>query len=120
MPVELRIERIEVFRIQMVRNNPQPFAEPLIMHDFALTEEFDGIPDIGIVAEAQDIVVRGPRFLFCCHVFVNIGNGVPGDRKRRGAERNAVCVSRINPRCMVDKIRCESGFLDFFFCQVPR
>lgn len=42
------------------------FAEPLKMHNFPLSEELDGIPDIGIIGKAQDIVISCACLLLCC------------------------------------------------------
>ena len=40
------------------------------MHDLPLAEELDGIPYVGVVAEAEDIVVGDAGFLLCYyHVF---------------------------------------------------
>ena len=41
------------------------FAEALEMVDFALAEVFDGVADVGIVDEAQDIIVGHARLLLC-------------------------------------------------------
>ena len=40
-------------------------AEPLVMHDLPLAEELDGLADVGVIAEAEDIVVGHPRLLLC-------------------------------------------------------
>ena len=47
-------------------------AEALEVVDFPLAEEFDGVADVGIVDEAQDIVVGDARLLFWCnHIRTN-------------------------------------------------
>ena len=46
------------------------------MNDFAFAEELDGIADLGIVDEAEQIIVGSAGFLFCSHVFVQIGDRV--------------------------------------------
>lgn len=39
------------------------FAEPLEMDDLPFPEEFDDVIDIGIIAQAQNVVVGDPRLL---------------------------------------------------------
>ena len=56
--VELRVERIEVLRVEIVGNDAQSFAEPLVMHDLARPQEADRVAHVRVVAaEAQDVVV---------------------------------------------------------------
>ena len=45
------------------------FAEPLEVYDLPGTEEADDVVYVGIVAEAEDIVVGNAGLLLCC-VFV--------------------------------------------------
>ena len=40
-------------------------AEALIMHDLALAEEFYRVADVGIVGEAQNIIIGRARLLLC-------------------------------------------------------
>ena len=40
------------------------------MHDLSLSEKLDGVPHVGIVAKAEDVVVGDAGFLLCYyHVF---------------------------------------------------
>lgn len=66
-PVKLGVEGVEILGIELVGCQAQPFTEALVVNDLALTQEADGIPHIGVVAEAQDVIVSGARFLFCCN-----------------------------------------------------
>jgi hypothetical protein len=36
------------------------------MYNLTLSEELDGISDIGVVDETKDVVIRRPRLLLCC------------------------------------------------------
>lgn len=40
------------------------FTETLVVNDFPRAEKFDGVADIRIVAEAEDIVIGRAGFLF--------------------------------------------------------
>ena len=54
----------------MVLGDPNGVTESLIMHQLTLSKELDGIPHVGIVGQAQDVVVGRSRFLLCYyHVF---------------------------------------------------
>ena len=58
-----RIEGIEVPAVELIGQQPQVLAEALIMDDLARSEKADRILDVGIVAEAQDIVIGRARLL---------------------------------------------------------
>ena len=89
LQIEGRVEGIEIFRIQVVLDHAEGFAETLEMDDFALTEEADGIGDVGIVGKAQDVVVDDARLLFGGQVLGDVGDGVALDLKRRRGEGRA-------------------------------
>ena len=75
--VKFRIKRIEVFGIQMIRNDSKAFAESLIVDDFSLTKKFDRLPNVGIIGKTENIVISGAGLLLCCHVFVDISDSIP-------------------------------------------
>ncbi len=64
--VEGRVERIEVFGIQIILNHPQRLAEPLEVDDLPFTEETDGITDLRILDQTEDVVVSESCFLLWC------------------------------------------------------
>ena len=59
------IEGVEVLRVEVVLGDAEGVAKPLIMHDLPLPQELDGIPHVGVVAEAEDVVVGDAGFLLC-------------------------------------------------------
>jgi len=61
--IKRRIEGIEIPLIQLVGQQAQAFSEPLIVHDLACPEKADRVPDVVVVAEAEDVVVSRPCFL---------------------------------------------------------
>ena len=61
--IEFRIDCVEVFGVKVILNDSQPFAEALIVHDFALTQEADWVQDIRVVAETDDVIVGRAGFL---------------------------------------------------------
>ena len=61
--VELGIERIKVALVELVGQQPQVFAEALIVHDLAFAQKTDRVLHVRVVRQPQDIVVGGARFL---------------------------------------------------------
>ena len=38
------------------------------MHKLALAEEFEGLADVGVVDEAEQVIVGDARLLLCCNL----------------------------------------------------
>ena len=74
--IELRIEGVKILLVKTVCQQSQAFAETLIMHDLAFSEEADDVLHIIIIAEAQDIVISGTRLLFRCKILMQIRDRV--------------------------------------------
>ena len=54
----------------MILSYADAVAEALIVHDLALAEEFYRIANVGVVGEAQNVVIGRARLLLCYyHVF---------------------------------------------------
>ena len=66
MLIEGRIEGVEVLLVELILGNAQAFAEALIVDDLAFAQELDGLADIGIIDQPQDVVISSARLLFCC------------------------------------------------------
>lgn len=64
--VKARVDIIHILLIQPILSKPQPLAEALKMHDLARPQEFDGVVDIGIVGQPQNVVIGHTSLLFCC------------------------------------------------------
>ena len=61
--VEGGVVCIEVFRVQIVLNDPQSITEALEVRDFPRAQEADRVANIGVVGKAQDVVIGQPRLL---------------------------------------------------------
>ena len=88
--VERRVERVEVAAVQSVLQYAQTFAESLVMNKLAFAQEFDRVAHVGIVREAENVIVGQTRFLLCREVFRQVCYRVAGGcescrRKRRAA-----------------------------------
>ena len=66
--IKLRVKGIEVFAVQLLLSNAQHFTEALEVDDFPLPQEFDDIPHVRIVCQAQNVVIRCSRFLVCAYM----------------------------------------------------
>ena len=63
---------VEILAVQMVLGDTESVAEALVMDDLPLAEEFDGLADVGIVTEAEDVVVgHAGLLLWCNHIRTN-------------------------------------------------
>ena len=61
------IEGVEVFGIEGVLGHAQGIRKALVVYDLPLTQELDGILNVGIIDKAQDVVVGDAGFLLCCN-----------------------------------------------------
>lgn len=57
------IHAVDIALIQLPAQQLNGLTEPLEMDDLPLPEEFDDVIDIGIVAQAQNVVIGDPRLL---------------------------------------------------------
>ena len=62
--IKFRIERIEVFAVQVFLHDPKIFTESLVMHDFTLTQETNRITDFRIFYKPENVIVSRTGFLF--------------------------------------------------------
>lgn len=62
--VKFGVVGVKVFVVQIVLDQAQTFAEPLEVGQLALAKEADRVAHVRIVAEAQNIIVGRPCFLF--------------------------------------------------------
>lgn len=65
--VKFRIEGIKIPGIQMILYDPQRFTEALEVNYFTLAQKTDGVADLWILDQAQNVIVSGAGFLLCCN-----------------------------------------------------
>ena len=118
--IKCGIVGIEVLRVKVILCDAQGIAEALEVHDFALAKEFDRFAYIGIVHQAQNIVVGGSGFLLGGEVFHEVGDDIAHALQRRCGEGNACRTLRINTGRMVDKIGVKAGIFNLLGREVPR
>ena len=61
--VDGRVVGIVVLGIQIILHNAQRVSEPLEMHDFSFSQEFERLANIRVVDQAEKVVVGCSGFL---------------------------------------------------------
>lgn len=74
--------------------NVEAFAEALIMHDFAFTQEVQRLDDLGVGRHVHQMLVCCPRFLFGRHILDDVGDRIARDGKHAGREGDTVRIGR--------------------------
>ena len=68
--IKRRIASVEILGVEVILSYADAVGEALIVHDLALAEEFYRIANVGVVGEAQNVVIGRARLLLCYyHVF---------------------------------------------------
>ncbi len=88
------------------------------MHDLPGTQEFDGLPHVGVGNQAQNIVVGGTCFLFCSQILVKVGDGVALGGDGHSIKGNTGGGLGIDPKTVVHEVGIQSGGLDLLLAQV--
>lgn len=65
--VKFGIKSIEVLCIQLILRYAQCLSEALEMDYLPFAQELYRVTDIGIIAEAKDVVIGCSSFLLCCN-----------------------------------------------------
>ena len=76
--VKLGVKGVEVFSIQAVGGNAESITESLIVNDLAFAQVLDGVAYVGVVYQAENVVVGDARLLLGGKILVQIGKqGTP-------------------------------------------
>lgn len=113
-----RVEGIVIFRVKGIQNTAERFAKPLVMHDFSGAKELDHIADIGVVGQAENVVIGQTGFLFRSKVLVEVCDGIPGRLERCSGKGIAGGIRRVKAGCVIDKVSVESALFNFVYAQV--
>lgn len=80
LQIDGRVHAVDIALVQLPAQQFNGFTEPLEMDDLPFPEELDDIIDIGVVAQAQNVVIGDPRLLLWHNeikatiIYRNIGN----------------------------------------------
>ena len=117
--IETWIEGIKIFRIKLILDGPECFAEALKMNNLSCTEEADGLDNIRLLDKPENVVISAAGFLLCCKVFMKICDRVSLRLKFTGVKRNTAGCLWPDSDCVIHIIRSKTGFLDFFRRESP-
>ena len=115
--VKRRVASVEILRVQVLLGTTEGVCKPLVMHDLALAKVLDGVSDVGVIHQAQNVVVGGSRLLLCCQVLVEVGDDVSLDGDGAHGVREACGRCGVNSRGVVDEIRGEGAAFNFAFAE---
>ena len=102
----------------MILSDADAVAEALIVHDLALAEIFYGISYVGIVAEAEDVVVGDSCLLLGGQILMEVGDDVPLDSHVLHVEGYPRGGDGIDPRGVIHEVGGEGGILDLLLRKV--
>ena len=63
--IKSRVHKVHILLVLLFPQQLHRLAEPLEMDDFPFPEEADHVVDVGIIAEAEDVVIGYTSFLLC-------------------------------------------------------
>ena len=93
-------------------------GKPLVMHDLPLAEELDGLAHVGIVAEAEDVVVGDAGLLLGGQILVEIRQHVSLDPHVLHVEGHARGGDGVDARGVIHEVGGEGGVLDLLLREV--
>ena len=88
------------------------FSEALVMHDLAFAKELYGVSDVGVINEAEEVIVGHSRLLLGGEILVKIGKNVALNADILGIKGNACGGHGIDPRGVIHEVGGEGGILD--------
>ena len=117
--VKAGIKCVIIFAVEFGGRQVQPLSETLIVYDFPLAEKFQRVPDVGVVDQAEQVVVCDPRLLFGGHILVQVGEQVALDADIVGGPRLRGGGHRPYAGGVIHKIGVKAGFHNFLVAHVP-
>lgn len=114
------VHKIYVLFVQPVFGQAQTFAEALEVDDLPGTQELDGIIDVRIIGQAQNVVVGQARLLFGGQILRQVGDHVAGNADGACRPGKTGRRSGIDSCGMIHKVGVKSGSPDVLVGQVSR
>ena len=102
----------------MILCDTEGIAKSLKMRDLPLAQEFDGVADVGVVYETENIIIGYARLLLGGEVFVQIGKYIALDADIGCREGCSCGRLRINACGVINEIGIKSRSFDFFGIQI--
>jgi len=118
--VKRRVECVEILAVEFILNDSHGVAKSLEMHDLALAEESEGIGDVGIIRETDEVVVGHASLLLRRLRFGKIGKRIALDADVLHIEGHARRRDRIKSRGVIYVVRLKHRSLDLIDRNIPR
>ena len=111
--IELRVPAVKVLCIHIILCDTERLAEALVMHDLALAQEFDGVAHVGIIGQAQDVVIGHARLLLGGKILHQVGNGIALGLQGGGGKGRSRGGGGIDAKGVIHEIFIKAACLDF-------
>lgn len=118
LQVDGGVHEIDVFLVQLLPQQLHAFAEALEVNDLPFPQELDGVVDIGVIGQTQNVVVCLPGLLLSGHVLRQVGNGIAAALHAGGAPGRAGGGGGIDGGGVVHKIGGEALGLNLLLREV--
>ena len=112
------IAGVEVLGVQIVLGNAEGIPKPLVVNDLPLPQELDGLADVGVIAEAEDVVVGHAGLLLGGQILVQVGDDVPLHPHVLHVEGHPRGGDGVDPRGVIHKVGGEGGVLDLLLGEI--
>ena len=107
--VKGRIVKVDVPLIHLLLAQPQTLAEPLEVNHLTFPQEADHVIHVGVVGQAQDVVIGLPGFLLGGQVFGQVGDDVAGGLDGGGSPGEARGGGGVDGGSMIHEIGGKIG-----------
>ena len=118
--IEGGIDGVHVLQVELLGGDAQGLAEALVVDDLPLAQEADDVADVGVVAQAQDVVVGDAGLLLGGHILGEVGENVALDADACGIPGCAGGGSGVDAGRVVHEVGLVSGLFDLLGRHVAR
>ena len=63
--VKRGVAGVKILGVEGVLGDAEGVGKSLIMHQFSLAQELDGVADVGVIHKAEDVIVGHASLLLC-------------------------------------------------------
>lgn len=120
LSVESGINCVYVFLVKLLRGYAEGFTEALVVDDLALAQEADDVADVGVVAEAEDVVIGNAGLLLGGHVLGQVCYDVALDADAGSAPGRAGGGSGVDAGGVVNEIGVVTSLFYLLGRHAPR
>lgn len=118
--IEGGIDGVHVLLVELLGGDAQGLAEALVVDDLPLAQEADDVADVGVVAQAQDVVVGDAGLLLGGHILGEVGENVALDSNACGIPGRAGGGGGVDAGRVVHEVGLVSGLFDLLGRHVAR